>query len=143
MLRRLRATVIANPWRYALPAGLLTGLYVLLTAEQFGVYDHTVVLLTGLVGGLLVGHESGQAQRVGFRTGVVSSFPTLLWAVDIVPVLFGWPHPQWFAGLQTLLVVAVVVLAALLVGVAGAVGGAVGGWLSRKTGADGPRRVSG
>lgn len=142
MLRRLRTAVTANPWRFALPAGLLTGLYVLLTAEQFGTYDHTVVLLTGLVGGLLVAHDSGQARRVGSLTGVVSSFPTLLWALDTVPVLFGWPHPQWFAGLQTLLLVAVVVLAALLVGVAGGVGGAVGGWLSQKTEPNEPRRVS-
>ncbi|MWG35829.1 DUF5518 domain-containing protein [Halomarina oriensis] len=143
MLRRLRTAVTVNPWRYALPAGLLTGLYVLLATEQFGTYDHTVVLLAGFVGGLLVGHDSGQARRVGFLTGVVSSFPTLLWALDTVPAFFQWPQPQWFAGVQTLVLVAVVVLAALIVGLAGAVGGAVGSWLSRKTGPNEPRRIGG
>lgn len=141
MMRDLREFVTAHPWAYALPAGLISAACVLINAPYPGTLDFGIVFWTGLLGGVVTLGGKKEAQRIGFRTGLVGSLPILWDMVPTVGAILQFDQPVFFGAFEVLVVFTLIVFVAVMVGVSGAIAAMIGRWLSRKFGSGKPKPV--
>lgn len=127
----VRNRIVDNAWLYAVPAGIVCGLYVLFSSADPSTLDFTVVFLAGVIAGLLTADNRAATSRVGLRTGLVASFPALRPLVELLGVVPNFDQPLWFGAMQAGVLLAFIVVSVLLVSLAGAVGALAGRWLSR------------
>jgi hypothetical protein len=123
-------------WRYALVAGLLSGVLVLASGWRASGLDARLgpVVLAAVFGGVLFADTPIPGARVGRRTGAVAAVPLLIPLVDVALSIPGFAQPAWFGVVQTLALVGVAAVMIAFATLVGTLSGVHGEWLAGKFG---------